>query len=377
MRGDDLDFKNITSREGISLENCVAEYKKELFKQLKEAGLGPIQEVDKVIQENEIVTAIEGHIEQADVLQESGKSVGICTSITAPYRLEADISNIKTAAKFICALNASASEPENLQRYRVTVPNFSIKEDYNETDLKDKKIITLRSIGARNHSGATPMDKREDAVLGTAKFIEFLSNNPDIQFLETSSAACGANQINDCCEVKLAINSENFGQTIPHFLIAQEEAKKIANVQFETIDDITKYDDKTGIFLDVRQQMGMSSELTADMIFETIKDIIHQTKCNAYMNITAKGEPYQTNADLVNLASEICENEEISYEVLKSWAGHDLATLTKDELARTILLFCASIGGSHNPDETTTLEAINDLVKVESKLARERISKSK
>lgn len=373
LRGDHLDFDTITSRDGLSLNKCVADFKSELFKQMKEAGLKPIREVDKVIQDGEIVTAIEGHIEQADVLRKSGKNIGICTSITAPYRLKADISDIKTGAKFICALNESAKTFENLQKYRATVPKFSIKEIYDESNLKDKKIVTFRIIGESNHSGATPMNERKDAVLGTAKFIDLLSENPAVQFLETCTPKWSANKINDCCEIKLAINPNASEKSILDFYFAQKDAGKMANVYFQKIDDITKQDEESGLFLDVRQQIGMNPELTGDMIFETIKDIVHQTKHNVYMNITAKGKPYQTNEDLIQSASQICEEKEIPYEILKSWAGHDLATLTKDKFARTLLLFCDNSGGSHNLEETTTVDAIHKLAEVESALTQKEL----
>ena len=77
-------------------------------------------------------------------MRESGKTIGICTSIVAPYRLKADISNIETAAKFICRLDESAKKPENLQKYRATIPEFSIKNNEEFMDLESSQIITLR-----------------------------------------------------------------------------------------------------------------------------------------------------------------------------------------------------------------------------------------
>lgn len=35
-----------------------------------------------------------------------------------------------------------------------------------------------------------------------------------------------------------------------------------------------------------------------------------------------------------------------------------------------------ALAGSHNPDETTTLEAISDLVQVESKLAQDELARA-
>lgn len=375
LRGDNLDFESIVSREGISLKECIAHYKAELFQELEKNGLAPIEEVDRVVEQDEIITAIEGHIEQADVLRESGKKIGICTSIVAPYRLEADISDIKTGAKFICQLDEAAKKSENLQKYRATVPEFSIQNRADENDFIDKQIVTFRVTGESNHSGATPMDRRKDAVLGTAKFIDALCENPAVQFLETCTSDWGANQITNCCEVKLAVDCHASPKNILDVYAAQRDASKTAHVCFKRIHDITKPDKEKGLFIDIRQQIGWSPELSSDLIFETAKDIVHQTKTNVRMHITAKGKPYETNSDLVELASQICQDKAIPFTILKSWAGHDLATLTKNPDARTILLFCDNSGGSHNPQETThvdSMETLTDVICTLSQMELER-----
>ncbi len=375
LRGDALDFDTIQSRDGLSLREIVENYKKELDEALEKAGCDPLVEVDKVVTQDEIVTALEGHIEQSDELRKSGKNIGICTSISAPYRLKADITDIPTAAGFICKLKEDAQNPENLTKYRVTVPEFSILSN-TKTDLKDKKLLALRCHGENNHSGSTPMNERKDAVYGTAKFIELLGDEPTIQFLQTNTPNWGANQINSCCELLLAMDKNPSPAVRQRLLQAQKQASKMANVTFERIPEITEHDKKSGLFVDVRQQLGMNPKLSCDMIFETIKDIVHKTKCNSYMNITAKGEPYITNLDLIQSANGICETQQIPYKIMPSWPGHDLATLTKNPDARTLLLFCDSTGGSHNVEETTTLDAIKKLVTVESTLAMQELERA-
>lgn len=375
LRGDNLDFDAIISRDGLPLREIVENYKKELDEALEKAGCAPLQEVDKVVTQDEIVTALEGHIEQSDELRKSGKNIGICTSISAPYRLKADITDIPTAAGFICKLKQDAQNPENLTKYRVTVPEFSILSN-TKPNLKDKRLLAFRCHGENNHSGSTPMNERKDAVYGTAKLIELLSDEPNIQFLQTNTPDWGANQINSCCELVLAIDKNASPATRQKLLQAQKQASQIANVTFEKINKVTKCDNKSGLFIDVRQQLGMNPKLSCDMIFETMKDIVHKTKCNSYMNITAKGEPYITNSDLIQSATEICETQQIPYKIMPSWPGHDLATLTKNPDARTLLLFCDSTGGSHNVKETTTLDAIDKLVSVESTLAMQELERA-
>ncbi len=381
LRGDNLDFDKTISRDGLSLQEIVTKYKADLFETVEKAGLKPLKEVDKVLDSNnEIITAMEGHIEQADTLHDHNNNIGICTSITAPYRLKADISDIKTAADFICDLTHSAKQPENLLKYRATVPNFSIKNEINSEDLQDKQILTFRAKGKANHSGSTPMDQRKDAVYGTAKLIQLLADVPDVQFLETYTPNYNNNGITDCCDLQFAV-----GKRLPYQKIMQllNRAQNNTNVNFERIPAIQKVDErgeplnqKTGLFIDIRQQIGMEPNLTSDMIWNCIKEIIHATGTNCHMNITSKGSPYATNADLVNLAEQICTKNNTRYEVLKSWAGHDLATLTSNELVQTILLFCASTGGSHNPNETTTLENINALIHIETKLAQKEMERA-
>lgn len=381
LRGDNLDFEKLISRDGLSLQEIVAKYKADLFEAVKKAGLKPLKEVDKVLDSsNEIITAIEGHIEQADTLHDHNNNIGLCTSITSPYRLNADISDIKTAADFICDLTESAKQTENLAKYRATVPNFSIKNNINPEDLKDKKIITLRAKGKANHSGSTPMDKRKDAVYGAAKLIQEMSAIPNIQFLETYTPQYNNNGITDTCDLQFAVD-----KNLPYSKIMQllKRAQNQTNANFENIPAIQKLNEKgeplnekTGLFIDVRQQLGMEPKLTSDMIFNCIKDIVHKTGTNCHMNIVSKGQPFATNADLVNSAKQICEENNIQYEVLQSWAGHDLATLTHNKLVRTILLFCASTGGSHNSNETTTLENINALIDIESKVAQKEMERA-
>ena len=374
LRSDISDLDSITSRDGLTLTEIVATYKKELCVELEKLDCPPLIEVDKIIKSDEIITALEGHIEQADVLRENGNNIGICTSIVAPYRLKAQISDISTAAQFICKLNEHAREPENLAKYRATVPEFSIKNE--SSDLSGKKVVYLRSIGKNNHSGATPMEKRKDAVYGAAKLISLLDSNPDVEFLETSTPNWGTNQVNDCCDIKFAINANASQENLVKFVLAKQDAIKAANIYFEDIPDISEHDKSSGLFIDVRQQIGMNTKLSSDMIFETIKDIVHRTGCNCYMNITAKGEPFRTSPALVNSAASICEQNEIPYEILQSWAGHDLATLTSNPNAQTLLLFCDNSGGSHNPNETTTLDSINKLVFVESALAQQELERA-
>lgn len=307
-------------------------------------------------------------------MRESGKTIGLCTSIVAPYRLKADISNIETAAKFICRLDESAKKPENLQKYRATIPEFSIKNNEEFMDLESSQIITFRVNGKHNHSGATPMDRRQDAVVGTAKFIENLCENPDIQFLETCTPKWGANQITDCCEIKFAVN--NFDQNITQLHNAQKYAESSANVHFERIEGIEQPDKESGIYVDIRQQLGMNPKLTSGMVFEIVKDAVSQVKTKFDINVTSMGKPYQTHPDLVTVASNICEAKQIPYEIMPSRAGHDIGTLTKNPDARTTLLFCASDNGSHNRDETTTVYDACKLAEVESELAQKELERA-
>ena len=398
LRGDKTDFNAIISRDGLSLGEIVEQYKKEFLSRANSMGLKPIKEVDKVIQSDEIVTAIESHIEQADSLVNDGKDIGICTSIVAPYRLQARIDDIETAAKFICDLEDDAKEAETKEKgaYRATVTEFSIKNDLPQNALDGKQIITLKANGKNNHSGATPMGERKDAVYGVASLINALSTNKKetIDFIEACTPNWGANQITDTCYVQFAVPkiTDKNGDILPEFVQnAICEVGKKANVTFDRLDGINVKDDKkietiqkngkkvdkeSNLFIDVRQQVGMSSKLTADKIWDTLLDILKTTKKNVLLRPKVIGEPYSTNGELVEQAKKICEENGISYNIMKSWAGHDLATLTNNEDARTILVFGPNTGGSHNPHETTTLDSIKKVFLVQSLLVKEELERA-
>lgn len=376
LRGDITDFDSIKSRNNEPLSEILKEYKKELSAELEKNNCQPIKEVDKVIDQEEIVTALEGHIQQSDDLKKLGKQIGICTSITAPYRVKIDINDIKSAAKFICKLNRLAKKGKNLSKYRATACEFSIKHDIEPRELAGKVIICLRANGKNNHSGATAMNRRQDAVYGIAQFIENVSENPDITFLEVSTPNWGANQINDCCEVKFAITPNSPEDIILNYWLGKNDAAKFADIIFEQIDNITEHDKESGLFIDIRQQIGMSPKDTSNMIFENMKDIMHKTGENTRMHVTAKGEPFQTSPDLVNAAEAICKQKFLGSQILQSWAGHDLATLTNNPDARTLLLFCPSTGGSHNPEETTSIDDVKNLTTVESTLAIQELERA-
>ena len=396
LRGDKTDFNSIISRDGLSLGEIVKQYKKELFFRAKSLGLKPIKEVDKVVENDEIATAIESHIEQADSLIKDNKDIGICTSIVAPYRLQARMDDIETAAKFICDLEEGAKGAENLEEnaYRATVTEFSVKNDFPQNTLDGKQIITLKANGKNNHSGATPMVNRKDAVYGVASLINTLSNDKSVDFIEACTPNWGANQITDTCYVQFAIlkNADKNGAVVlPQFVQnAILDAGIKANVTFDRLDGIDVRDDKqietiqkngktidkeSNLFIDVRQQAGMKSEDTANLIWDTVLNILKTTKKNVLLRPKVIGEPYSTNAELVEQVRKICEESGISYSIMKSWAGHDLATLTNNGDARTILIFVPNTGGSHNPHETTTIDAINKVCAVQSMLVKEELER--
>lgn len=397
LRGDNMDFNTIISRDGLPLSKIIDQYKKELFTRANNLGLKPIKEVDKVIQSDEIVTAIESHIEQADSLVNDGKDIGICTSIVAPYRLQARIDDIETAAKFICDLEDGAKEAETKEEraYRATVTEFSIKNDFPQNALDGKKIITLKANGKNNHSGATPMLERKDAVYGVASLINVLSSqNKSIDFIEACTPNWGANQITDSCYVQFAVpkTTDKNGDVLPEFVQkAICEVGKKANVTFDRLDGISIKDDKqietiqkkgriankeSNLFIDVRQQVGMNSKDTAEQIWNTVLNILETTKKNVLLRPKVISEPYSTNGELVEQVKKICEENGISYNIMKSWAGHDLATLTNNKDARTILIFGPNTGGSHNPHETTTIDAIKKVFFVQSMLVKEELERA-
>ena len=314
----DLSFEqlsNLKDKNGISFADAVSEYKGYIFSHLSEYGidLNNIELVDKVLSEKEISEAIESHIEQSQILSDSDNSIGIVDSIGKPLRGTIYINgkdSIVTSARIISALNnlAVSSKGDNSEEMlRITIPQFdSISGASKQTLVRSENnnLVKITSIGASDHSGATPMDRRKDAVLGLSELIlkldKLKQENPNLyfEFLGTSTEKWGANQIQDNANLVLRVEPQAALGIVKAFA---EDVQEKTNVSFEISDPewaIIEQSPFSELFVDIRQQTPATSEVTKNTVFEMLKDIQRNNpskKDSIHFRITSSGNPMQTS----------------------------------------------------------------------------------
>ncbi len=392
-------LKDLKDSNGITFEEAVTEYKDYIFSHLTEYGidLNNIKLVDKIVSENEISEAIESHIEQSQVLSDLNIDIGIIDSIGKPLRGSIYINgenSIVTSAKVISdltdlALNSKSDNQE--ETLRITIPQFdSISRNSNKkiTFPKDGNLIKVNAKGASDHSGATPMNKRKDSVLGLSKLVlkldELQKENPNLnfEFLGSITEKWGANQIQDDANLLIRTTPPVATSIVNSFAedISEESnvSFDISNVSFAVVQD----NPFSELFVDVRQQYPATAENTKETIYKTFKNIQEQNpdKTDSIsFRISSQNTPVKTSPELVENVKSICEAKKYSYQIMHSWPGHDLACVlcSSNKTGKIILFFIPSEGGSHNPKEITYKEAVELGTDVYQTLVNQRMNKFK
>lgn len=219
---------------------------------------------------NEFKCFFELHIEQGPRLENEQKTIGIVTGIAAPIRC----------------------------------------------------IVKIK--GQADHSGATAMHYRHDALLGAAELA-----------LALEQAAIKAGH----STVATAGN-----------LTAKPGVMNVVPGYAELLVDIrgTHIDARDSVFEDLQQQI---QRVTAERGLEIELQLI------------SKDKPVQLDAQMVELLTNITQNLGYSYEVMPSGAGHDAMHLAT--LCPTGMIFVPShLGISHNPLEFTSWEDIEAGIRV-------------
>ena len=392
-------LKDLKDSNGVTFEEAVSEYKGYIFSHLAEYGidLNNIKLVDKIVSENEISEAIESHIEQSQVLSDSNIDIGIIDSIGKPLRGSIYINgenSIVTSAKVISdltdlAINSKFNNQE--ETLRITVPQFdSISRNSNKkiTFPKDGNLIKINAKGASNHSGATPMDKRKDSVLGLSKLVlkldELQKENPNLnfEFLGAVTEKWGTNQIQDDANLLIRATPPVATSIVNSFAEDIEEESNvsfdISNVSFAVVQN----NPFSELFVDVRQQYPATAENTKETIYKTFKNIQEKNpdKTDSIsFRISSQNTPVKTSPELAENIKSICEAKKYSYKIMHSWPGHDLACVlcSSNKIGKIILFFIPSEGGSHNPKEITYKEAVELGTDVYQTLVNQRMNKFK
>lgn len=389
-------LSTLTDKNGISFNDAVSEYKAYIFSHLTEYGidLNNIKLVDKVITPDEISEALEAHIEQSEILSNSGKSIGIIDSIGKPVRGNITVhgqNSIVTSARIVDDLTTFAKESKSKtgeEAVRITVPKFNTLDDKENQKPVTGNMFLVSSSGENNHSGATPMGERSDSVLGLSRLVlgldDLQKQNPDIKidFLGTVTPKWGANQIQDRTYLIIKVEPETYNPIVKAF---SEDLGEENNVHFDML-PITKTvvpaDLTSELFVDIRQQYPVTPETTKSKVFDIFQNIQnkHSNDANSIsFRVTSEGEPVKTSSELLGNVKDICDKKNYPCQIMHSWPGHDLACILDpdNKSGKRILFFIPSQGGSHNPKETTTREAIEIGSDVFNTLTSQRMNKFK
>lgn len=193
-----------TDNEDVLLIDAISYFRKYIEENKSKYGIKDIDYVDKIFDPNTVDSCLEMHIEQYEILQNSGNQIGIVNSIVAPLRGDIEV------------------------------------------------------LGKSGHSGSTPMDKRIDAVRAASKFIEKVSELAEkpnsgfrVTFPKFQTNTWGANQIQNRVELFMDMRQQTPLTAKKSIDTVYEKLKKVAEktkVNFEfrvgTEENPTKTDER-------------------------------------------------------------------------------------------------------------------------------------
>lgn len=232
-----------------------------LYEILQSRGLHP-EEVAQTVFPERVRACFEMHIEQGRVLENLNKPIGIVTGIAAPTRL--------------------------------------------------KVMVT----GRADHSGATPMKMRKDALCAAADII---------LAVEKTAVQEGDPFVGTTGIVKAVPNVMN---VIPG--------------QVELGIDLRSTKDKSNMVSSLKEHIGCIAEKRG-------------VECR--IEILSDEAPVPLAPSVIHTAEAVCRDSHIPYHVMTSGAGHDTMNLARMVPGGMIFIPCRG-GISHNPEEWADLEDV-------------------
>ena len=216
-------------------------------------------------QKEDYVAYIEPHIEQGDVLARNGHAVGIVTGIRAPVR------------------------------FKITV------------------------TGEGNHSGATPMSYRHDALVAASRMI------------------------NSVYEVALS-SEKNGSQTVA----------TVGNI-YVADGAVNKIPDYVELILDIRGTTVAARDRLETIILDDLLFHARRTGTKVKFSEVERGTPAKLYERDIIIVEEAAKALGIPTIQLPSGAGHDAQYVWNTGIP-TSMIFIRNYGGSHNPQERIDME---------------------
>jgi N-carbamoyl-L-amino-acid hydrolase len=211
---------------------------------------------------------LELHIEQGPILEAKKKRIGLVTSIAAPSRF---------------------------------------------------KVIFE---GQADHSGTTPMEMRKDALVASARLIEYVER------------VC-----------------KRFSSLAKGRVVGTVGAMKIEPGVINAVPG------KTEMSVDIRSTSARAKDRVARMVKDQARAIARKRAIGVEILPVREESPVPLDKRLLRLTQEICDQKRVEYEIMPSGAGHDAMQMAK--ITPAGMIFVPSRRGiSHNPLEWTDPEDI-------------------
>lgn len=249
---------------------------------LRQWGCEPEKYADAVIAQGAYTSFSELHIEQGKVLEETKKQIGIVHNIAAPTRFK------------------------------------------------------LHVRGMADHSGATPMGMRRDALVAAAKLI-------------------------------LVVN-EAAEQEKQHGIVGTVGVVEVEPGSINVVPGAVT------LWVDVRGVEEKSIHRTLQAIKEAAENVAVLDKVDIQIEMLTQDKPVPLNEKLAQQTEAICQELGYSFLHMNSGAGHDAMHMAK--IAPTTMVFIPCRGGiSHNPAEYAELEDICRGITVLAEILRREANK--
>jgi hydantoinase/carbamoylase family amidase len=244
-----------------------------VWQAMQRAGFRPDNLSEPSIDLDRVAGFLEVHIEQSRILDEADERIGVVTSIRAPVR------------------------------YDVTV------------------------TGEYDHSGATPMNLRNDALAGAAEMITA------IEEIGTTAAADGdlVATVGNVNAVDGAINTV------------------CGTVEFP---------------IDIRSNDVEYRDEIEARVRERIDAIAAERDIEIEADLLDRSEPVELDPDMIELLDSAAEAIETPYRRLPSGGGHDAMNFQQVGIPTGMVFTPSQDGISHSPKEQTPREAIADAARV-------------
>ncbi|KAF0820552.1 Allantoate amidohydrolase [Bacillus sp. ZZV12-4809] len=191
------------------------------------------------------------------------------------------------------------------------------------SSIVGQRRFTVEVKGQANHAGTTPMGYRKDAVFAASQMI-----------YET---------------LKMA---EQYGDPLVATVGSIDISPNIANV----------VPGKAAFTLDLRHINKNAISHFTERFIENINDISRERAVETVIEKWLDTDPVPMDPDMTELMEKKCREENLSYKVMHSGAGHDAQIFAASIPAA--MLFVPSVKGiSHNPDEYTAAADLAEGVK--------------